>query len=720
MSKRRITRNRRPSLAAFCGSLGLGVCCVLGGSGADGLVGVKLLFAQQTTSQDEGRNQVVYFTIPIGVDIAPVFASPSAKSYQTSRMSRDEVAEVYFRNADGFCAVRPPQGSFSWINSKFVELESSTSGRVCSESGKAIPARVGGASPATSSVVQVGLKDGQTVKILDEETLEDGSVWYKIAPPPGEFRWISAASLARDPALSRLPSKLTFRDEYREQLVATHKKSDAPSKGSLAVPTQEFVLPDNPQGLELPTLDANVGRPESLANARNQAPSDPNAYGRAEFQQKIASLNADVLKTLQKPNATANELDSLQARAEDLFDRAPSDSDRYFVQSIFEAVSKAQVQQQKQIDSGAAYLANARPNMPPQPNQFLPGQPNTQNFMAPNVGQFAGQPNFQQIPEGAIMLENGQIVDQSYFDNMALAFNGAQLPNGQYVVGATITSDGPVDGKSSRSGKSGSSHLGFAFSNGNNPFRKSSKENAGRPRSARMEPSLAHLPGLEREYTTEIVPPQNYRPHGAKTIGSLAGAKLAPGPLRGEQQAKPAGDAQQLAAAKPAPKPTVPTQVQQGSLVFQSPQLAANNRVNVNTPEPKSDDSTRWQAVSTEPTTPAESQILPVSGTETRETPNKIRQTSAFTPVTSQSFDNFDSAGTLIELSNVSDGAPRYALLDKTGNSFNVVAYLDAGKGVSLEKFVGQKVVVKGSTGTVTVDGNTLRHIVVSSLFLQK
>ncbi|MBS7338175.1 MAG: hypothetical protein KIG81_10020, partial [Thermoguttaceae bacterium] len=66
------------------------------------------------------------------------------------------------------------------------------------------------------------------------------------------------------------------------------------------------------------------------------------------------------------------------------------------------------------------------------------------------------------------------------------------------------------------------------------------------------------------------------------------------------------------------------------------------------------------------------------------------------------------------------DGSPRYALIAPEGDAFDVVAYVDPGKNVSFNKFIGQKVVVKGVIGTISMDGRNVKHVVVSSLFLMK
>jgi hypothetical protein len=138
----------------------------------------------------------------------------------------------------------------------------------------------------------------------------------------------------------------------------------------------------------------------------------------------------------------------------------------------------------------------------------------------------------------------------------------------------------------------------------------------------------------------------------------------------------------------------------QGTLVFQAPQLTDSS-----SKDPQAKDST---------VTPASSETKKANNFEKT---NKIRQTGSFTPITVRSADGFEAKGTLIAVSSPGDGAPRYALLDAAGNNLSINAYLESSKGVILESFVGKKVGVKGNVGSVAVDGQTYKLIIVSSVF---
>lgn len=572
--------------------------------------------AQENTMQDQSRESIVYFPMETADQATVVYAAPSNQSYQVGKLQAKSKVEVYFRTNDGFCAIRPPQGSFSWINSRFVELETSTAGHILSPSGKAIPSRVGGASPAVSSVVQVGLKDKQSVRVLGEISLEDGSIWYKIAPPPGEFRWIPQDALSAKYDVALLPEKLTRQSQYG--VAGVYEKNEDSNLRSAA--NQEAFLKDV-----------------------------------EDFQKQVAHLNKAVIDAIQNANTSQKELLALQARAEKLFDQAPTDADRFVVQSIFDAIVKAQVRQnQTPLQTPSADIA---------PLDEYASASMAQSITSPNL--FNGE-----YIVGPVLDQNGLPLDPSLLNGASFSME----PNNAINLATSTPKE-----------KVSKSQIGFAFSSANNPFARS--QTAIKSRSSRMESSLSHL---LPERPTQIVPPANYNFFDTtKSQKTLAQNVLKPGPLRGN-----------------ADVPALTT--------IQETKKLGENATAIASTQPQ------WSPVGSQPSEVHTSFILPASNEEKEDGSNRIRQTNSFAPVTSRSFGNHDTSGTLIELPEQRDGAPRYALIAPEGDAFDVVAYVDPGKNVSFNKFIGQKVVVKGVIGTISMDGRNVKHVVVSSLFLMK
>jgi hypothetical protein len=135
----------------------------------------------------------------VAVDGAEVVSGPGHRYYATDRLSRGVKVEVYREEASGWLAIRPPAGSFSWIDAQFVlrDEEDERLGHVIEPT----PAWIGTSAERVDEHRQhVTLKADEVVRILGEKQVEteDGeATWLKIAPPAGEFRWIHLRDVSR-------------------------------------------------------------------------------------------------------------------------------------------------------------------------------------------------------------------------------------------------------------------------------------------------------------------------------------------------------------------------------------------------------------------------------------------------------------------------------------------------------------------------------------------
>lgn len=730
--------------------------CVLG------FVAATLSNAVAAQAQDANTENIVFFSIPVGVDSAPIYASPSKNTYQTGSIKKDQYVEVYFCNKDGFCAIRPPQGSFSWINSKFVELENATSGKIVS--AKAAPSRVGADSPVNSSVVQVGLQNNQKVKILDQVDLSDGSTWYKILPPAGEFRWIALKDLFQDEALAQLPNKLTTRADFESRLQ---------TKGLVQARALENAgTADDDIELTLPNLDEeNDGLLGYDPTSSGQAQQTNNAshvnvsVDRSSFEREMERLKMDVTRTLQGRSFSIEDVKVLQLRVEELFDAAPSDSDRHVLQPLYNALKKAEKEAERQLYAQAqsgqsarttASVVTSQPTSRPQTakipprNNSVPRFPQavpdrnaqnlvqTPNRVAPqtsratgaifgnarqNVQTNAGRP----MPKGAASVPNANGVqwvqafdEQGRMQMLPLDRNGnvvselASMNASNNVVNAPSVianqslgalpqgyASAPKTNK--KNTDKNKKTFAFAFSEENSPFRSKTKETRiSDDAGSQNDANLSRLPSLLPSAQV-IVPPQDYD-MGVSSDRPRLNSKLAaqtPNVLpKAAASETPVQETQIAQAPTPAP-----TRRSQGTLVFQAPKIDGVSEAKTQNVQEPNDNKIL----------PASSNAPKVNG----DSPNKIRQTSGFTPVTVRTKEGFDAKGTLIAISPAGDGAPRFALLDSSGGEFNIHAYLQPGKGVVLERFVGSHVGVKGNIGTIGVNGKTYKLVVVNSIFPQ-
>lgn len=128
---------------------------------------------------------------------AVVRSGAGLEFYETDKLAKGDQVEVHRHDSDGWCAVRPPAGSFSWVPARYVKVGSPQVPANVGGIEKRVASRIGSNLSAARSSVSVYLEPGELVEIL--EVVEGGSKpWYKIAPPSGEFRWIHRRFLSAE------------------------------------------------------------------------------------------------------------------------------------------------------------------------------------------------------------------------------------------------------------------------------------------------------------------------------------------------------------------------------------------------------------------------------------------------------------------------------------------------------------------------------------------
>src|SRR3989304_6005309 len=126
----------------------------------------------------------------VTADGVEVLSGPGPSYYPTDKVQMGDIVEVYKDEPGGYCAIKPPEGSFTWISDRFLKLEDGNLAVVTEDD---VATRVGSRLSNARDVIQVRMHKGETVKILGSREIpgSNSQIWYKIAPPSGEFRWIS-------------------------------------------------------------------------------------------------------------------------------------------------------------------------------------------------------------------------------------------------------------------------------------------------------------------------------------------------------------------------------------------------------------------------------------------------------------------------------------------------------------------------------------------------
>jgi len=138
-----------------------------------------------------------YFARVAGKE-AIVRSGPSEDFYVTDRLSTGTEVEVFRHDKRDWAAIRPPQGSSSWISAESVQkTEQPSVGRVTRDGAQT---RIGTVFGDDHRAAYIKLDEGELVEILERRKLKTISgtsleEFYRIMPPAGEFRWISLDEL---------------------------------------------------------------------------------------------------------------------------------------------------------------------------------------------------------------------------------------------------------------------------------------------------------------------------------------------------------------------------------------------------------------------------------------------------------------------------------------------------------------------------------------------
>jgi SH3-like domain-containing protein len=148
-------------------------------------------------------------------DDAEVRAGPNENPqlYVTNRLQRGTAVEVVEELGNGWLKIRPPAGSFSWINTRFVEqvAPNQPNWMVISHPDVRVPVIVGTdfKKEVTSQIEGCRLARGAQVTSHGPARVDDEGTWLPIDPPAGEFRYIRAADVARNGVTPPAPAPTT-------------------------------------------------------------------------------------------------------------------------------------------------------------------------------------------------------------------------------------------------------------------------------------------------------------------------------------------------------------------------------------------------------------------------------------------------------------------------------------------------------------------------------
>lgn len=167
-----------------------------------GLATAVALTASAIAADTAQTPDIAPTTVYVSAEQGVLYSGPGEDFYPTGNIAQNSTLEVYLQAPGNWLGVRPPEGSFSWVQAADAYLL--PGGRMIEVTNPAAVSWIGtGLGSAKQFRWQVKLNPGEQLGVIGEQTTrgegDQEILWYKIAPPAGEFRWIQAGSVSKQP-----------------------------------------------------------------------------------------------------------------------------------------------------------------------------------------------------------------------------------------------------------------------------------------------------------------------------------------------------------------------------------------------------------------------------------------------------------------------------------------------------------------------------------------
>lgn len=290
-----------------------------------------------------------------------VRSGPGKNYYPTDKLSAGATVEVYRHDPGGWYAVRPPQGSFSWVAGEFIKPLDEPYAEVV---GDRVVARVGTALGDTRDVIQVRLDRGEEVEVIEAKRFGSGpaaQTWYKIAAPAGEFRWIHGEFLDRQPPQpparrndhsgNLLVQKIERSREAGDDSETIEENTDLPREAARQIAHEEPLDGD---------LEAAAARDETQREARRRPPEytasrrmpDTTDFERSvprSLDEELKAIDFELSKEVIEDSSTW-DFNDLRSRANHVLSQAPTALDRGRARLILKKIDRFEAIRQQRAE----------------------------------------------------------------------------------------------------------------------------------------------------------------------------------------------------------------------------------------------------------------------------------------------------------------------------------------------------------------------------------
>ena len=262
------------------------------------------LFCVSASIRPAAAGEKFPYTAYTNSDDVYIRSGPGKNYYPTDKLAKGEPVEIYRHDPGGWYAIRPPQGSFSWVPAEALKPIGDRLAVVLKDH---TPCFVGTRFSNARDVHQVRLDQGEQVEILDIKPIGDGSEaqsWCQISPPSGEFRWVYGKYVDRE-----LPPGVSNPEKSRG--AGDRDDRTAKNPGWMAKGSVKSVAAD---GADSDGSDASPRRESNWhATGTTAADEHPAPIG-DPFQAELNAIDLEVSKIASDDEATW-EFTALRRRA---------------------------------------------------------------------------------------------------------------------------------------------------------------------------------------------------------------------------------------------------------------------------------------------------------------------------------------------------------------------------------------------------------------------
>jgi len=213
-------------------------------------VGALALLLGGRAGADE-KDSFAPYTATVVQTSADVRSGPGEKMYATNRLGKGSKVTVVGKREGGWLAIEPPEGSFSWVNARFLQpSEDRRHAIVVTRDGAQVPILVGSRLVEGPPTVRGGeLKPGTILWTSWQKMSTDEGYLVQVVPPPSEVRYIRAEAVsvtpdtvavggagAPSPAPTAGTSPAPAGPDPRWQLASQTRTSTAPGAGPSPLP----------------------------------------------------------------------------------------------------------------------------------------------------------------------------------------------------------------------------------------------------------------------------------------------------------------------------------------------------------------------------------------------------------------------------------------------------------------------------------------------------